>query len=340
MNASRAILTAGLIGLLVTACGGGGGSDTGALSVSVTDKPINESEIDAVCIAFNRITVHSANKGDSVILYNPSPSQVTPATHCMDTPVWDGVSPVPPVRLDALGGPLSVALAESIQVPAGRVTWVRLHFIPGASFVQDNMGVPHDMTCPSCETTDKNQERGFKLNRTIEIPANGNIAVMIDIDLRKSLTQQDGSDTYVLRPTARMELDADLGTVAGEVDEAVISTLGGTTYTGTDIDTGCAAYAYSGYNVAPVDFYPDSPVVSTASVRYDTAMGVYRYALGGLLGGTASTPEPYTIAVTCDADDPAINESLTVNSLIFTTGQNADVIAGETTPIDFQNLSF
>ena len=321
------------VAIVLSACGGGGGggsAGTGALTVSVTDKPIYESDIAAVCIAFSRITVHHANNGDIVIPYDPSPPQVTPETHCMDTPVWDGVSPVPPVRLDALGGPLTVALAESIQVPAGRITWVRLHLIPGESYVEDNLGVPHDLICPSCEPTDNNQERGFKLNRTFEVPENNNISMMIDVDLRKSLTQQDGSGIYVLRPTARMEPDADLGTIAGEVDETVITGLGGTTYSGSDIDTGCAAYAYSGYNTTPDDYYEGSPVINTASVKYDTAMGVYRYAMGGLVGGTASTPEQYTIAVTCDADDPTNNDSLT-----FTAGMNADVVAGETSTINF-----
>ncbi|MEN8108311.1 MAG: DUF4382 domain-containing protein [Pseudomonadota bacterium] len=322
------------IALLLSACGGGGGggsAGTGELTVSVTDTPINESEIAAVCIAFSRITVHHTNSGDIVMPYNPSPPQVAPETHCMDMPVWDGVLPVPPVRLDALGGPVTVALAESIQVPEGRVTWVRLHLIPGESYIEDNIGAQHDLICPSCEPTDNNQERGFKLNRTFEVPADVHIAMMVDIDLRKSLTQQGGSDTYVLRPTARMDPDADLGTVAGEVNETVITSLGGTTYTGSDIDTGCAAYAYAGHNTPPDDYYhPGSPVINTASVKYDTAMGVYRYAMGALVGGTASTPEPYTIALTCDADDPEAN-----NSLTFTAGQNADVVAGETWTTNF-----
>ena len=326
-------LVAAGLALLLSACGGGGGgggSGTGTLTVSVTDKPIDESAIDAVCIAFSRITVHHPGSADIVIPYNPSPPQVTPDTHCMDTQVWDGVSPVPPVKLDALGGPLTVALAESIQVPAGRITWVRMHLIPGESYVKDNMGVPHDLICPSCEPTDNNQERGFKLNRTLEVPENDNIAVMIDVDLRKSLTQQGGSDMYVLRPTARMEPDANLGTIAGEVSESVITGLGGTTYIGSDIDTGCAAYTYSGYDITPDDYYVGSPVVNTASVKYDTALGVYRYAMGALVGGTAVAPAHYTIAVTCDADDPEADDNLT-----FTAGKNADVIAGETTTIDF-----
>jgi hypothetical protein len=317
---------------LLAGCGGGGGGSAGSgtVTVSVTDMPINESDIAAVCIAFNRITVHHTDGGNIVAPYSPSPAQVAPATHCMDTPVWDGTPPVPPVRLDALGGPVTLALAESIQVPEGRVTWVRLHLIPGESYVEDNTGGQHDLICPSCEPTDNNQERGFKLNRTFEVAADDHIGMTVDIDLRKSLSQQGGSDTYVLRPTARMLPDEDLGTIAGQVDELVITSLGGTTYSGSDIDTGCAAYVYAGHNVTPDDYYENSPVTSTASVKYDTATSAYRYVVGAILGGTVSTPELYTVAVTCDADDPETNESLS-----FTAGQNANVVAGQTETADF-----
>lgn len=319
---------------LVSGCGGGGGGSTGTgtVTVSVTDAPINENEIAAVCISFNRITVHHTDKGAIAIPYNPSPPQVTLETHCMDMPVWDGVSPAPPVRLDALAGPVSVALTESIQVPEGRVTWVRLHLIPGASYIVDNTGEHHNLICPSCEPTDNNQERGFKLNRTFEVSADEHIAMMIDVDLRKSLTQQDGSSTYVLRPTARMEPATDLGTIAGKVDWSVIDGLGGAAYSGSDIDTGCAAYVYAGHDRAPDDFYDDSPVpvISTASVKYDIVMGDYRYAMGALVGGKVSTPEPYTVALTCGTDDPELNDDLT-----FTAGQSAEVVAGQTWTANF-----
>jgi len=49
-----------------------------------------------------------------------------------------------------------------------------------------------------------------------------------------------------------------------------------------------------------------------------------------LVGGTAATPEHYTVAITCDADDPEADEDLT-----FTSGKNADVVAGETSPINY-----
>jgi len=78
------------------------------------------------------------------------------------------------------------------------------------------------------------------------------------------------------------------------------------------------------------DYYVGSSVISTASLKHDTAMGVYRYAVKALPRGTQSTLEPYSVAVTCDTDDPESDDSLA-----FTAGKNADVVAGQTETASF-----
>ena len=221
LSASALVVTT-----VLSACGGGGGSSpqTAPLTLRVTDSPIDPELIDAVCIRFTRITVHYAGQDEVTLDYNPLPSQVGPTTHCMTGTVWNGQSPVPPVRLSALGGPLTVALAESLQVPVGRVTWIRLHFATG-SYVIETIGGQHPLACPSCEPTDNNAGRGFKLNRTFEVESGG-LALTVDIDLLKSL--HEDSTGYVLRPTARIENTAELGTIAGRVDEGLIPSNQGT----------------------------------------------------------------------------------------------------------------
>lgn len=316
-----------VVATVLSACGGGGGSSpqTAPLTVQVTDAPIDPTEIDAVCIAFNRITVHYAGQEEVTLDYNPLASQVKPETHCLTGTVWSGEPPVPPVRLSALGGPLTVALAESLQVPVGRITWVRLHFTDN-SYVLDNAGGEHDLLCPSCEPTDNNTGRGFKLNRTFEVPSGG-LALTVDVDLLKSL--HEDSTGYVLRPTARIENTAALGTIAGTVDGGLV----GSTYDGTTIETGCAVYVYAGHGTTPDDHYLDSPIVSTARVRYAETFGDYRYAAGALPGGTVAVPQPYTVALTCDADDPLVDDPSDV--VVFTGAQDADVVTGQTATVSF-----
>ena len=329
MKATWKIAFVTLVAMSLAACGDNGGSspETAPLTLRVTDSPIDPSTIDRVCIDFTRITIHYAGRDDVVLDYAPLPSQVSPATHCV-TGTWNGAAPVPPVRLSALGGPLTVALAESLQIPIGRVTWIRLHFA-GGSYVLDNVGGQHVLRCPSCDVTDNNDGRGFKLNRTLEVTSGG-VAVTVDVDLLKSL--HENANGYVLRPTARMELDDTLGTIAGTVGQGVITTQEGVLYSGANVETGCAVYIYAGHNVTPDDHYDGSIVVSTARVRYDTVSGLYRYAAGALSGGTAATPAQYTAALTCDSDDAELNATTEVT---LTAAQNANVVAGQTTTIDF-----
>ncbi len=318
-----------VVATMLSACGGGGGSSpqTAPLTLRVTDSPIDPALIDAVCIRFTRITVHYAGQDEVTLDYNPLPSQVGPATHCMTGSVWSGQPPVPPVRLSALGGPLTVALAESLQVPVGRVTWIRLHFATG-SYVLETNGGEHGLACPSCEPTDNNAGRGFKLNRTFEVESGG-LALTVDIDLLKSL--HENSTGYALRPTARIENTAELGTIAGRVDEGRIPPA--SRYVGTMLETGCAVYVYTGHGATIDDHHPSSTVVSSARVRYSESLGHYRYAVGALPGGTVAQPAPYTVALTCDADDPLLDATTEV---AFTLGgQNADVVVGQITTVDF-----
>jgi len=232
---------------------------------------------------------------------------------------------------------LTVALAESLEVPVGRITWIRLHFA-GNSYVMLAAGGEEPLRCPSCEPTDNNQERGFKLNRTFEVTSGG-VAVTVDIDLLKSL-HQDGSG-YVLRPTARIEVDSTLGTIAGTVDENLIDDAGGTLSVGGIVeDTGCAVYVYEGDVTSPEDYFylvgppvEISPVISTARVKFDLGTGSYRYAAGALVGGSSATPTRYTVALTCSPDDPAVDED--EMTVVFTQPQAADVVAGMVTEINF-----
>jgi hypothetical protein len=278
MRPMKTLETAALVvfaSTLMNACGGGGESapQTAPLTLNVTDSPIDPTQITAVCIRFTRITVHYAGQNEVTLDYNPLPSQVRPETHCMTGSVWTGQAPVPPVRLSALGGPLTVALAESLQVPVGRVTWIRLHFAPG-SYVLEANGGQQTLLCPSCEPTDNNAGRGFKLNRTFEVESGG-VALTVDIDLLKSLLYENSTE-YVLRPTARIENTAALGTIAGTVHGELLDT----TYDGTTVETGCAVYVFQGADALIDDHHLSSTVLSSARVRYSETLGTYGYAAG------------------------------------------------------------
>jgi hypothetical protein len=334
-------LLAATVGLL-GACSHGGGDSTAPLSISLTDAPIDTTNIDRVCISFNRVTLHYASGEDVEVDYSPPPALVTSDTHCLeDGGVWDGADPVPPVRLDALSGELTVALVESTLVPTGLVTWIRLHFLQDASYVWEiDPNVSVDLSCPSCEVTDNdNDGRGFKLNHPFEITEAG-LALTVDVELTQSLLHMN-SMGYVLRPVTRVELDATLGTISGTVASELLAAdaLDGSTYGdgNTDVDTGCSVYVYPDGTLAADDYDmedPAAPVITSSRVRYNLDTGEYVYAAGALEAGD------YGLAVTCDMDDPEVDEMVselpdTGGEVVFTSVQGATVVAGQRTTLNF-----
>jgi hypothetical protein len=343
MSRSHYLLTAFCSTAIVAGCSGGGdsGQSTAPLTVQVVDAPIDPAQIEKVCISFTAVTLHYSGNDDVYLEYDPLPSQVSADTHCTDANGWDGMEPVPPVRLDALSGALTVALVDSLQVPIGRIQWIRLHFDEGS--IVDGVGGEYPLACPSCEVTDNNQGRGFKLNRSFEVPAGG-LALLIDIDLLKSLHQN--ADGYILRPTARIEINDSLGTIAGDVDGQIVTDLGGETFEGGDVDTGCAVYVFPD-DVSDIDdfHYMGSNVISTATVRYNgEAEPSYSYAAGGLPGGEVGAPESYRVALTCGDDDPLTDDDVLIDddplpdedgTVRFIDVQTANVVAGETAEVHF-----
>jgi Domain of unknown function (DUF4382) len=338
-NMSRGHRLAGLLALtlIVAGCSGGGSgaSATGPFSLQVVDAPLDPSLIDRVCIAFSAITVHYAGNPDARLDYEPLTSQVSPATHC--TSGWDGTLPAPPVRLDALSGALTVHLVDSLEIPTGRATWIRLHFADG-SYVVENGGGVVPLQCPSCEITDNNTGRGFKLNRTFEVTSAG-LSLIADVDLRQSLLHENAGG-YVLRPTVRVELNSRQGTISGSVAGAVITDRGGTAFTGGDTDTGCAVYVFPDDGSDLDDFHygsndQGSNVVTTASVRY---IGLpdpdaYAYAAGALPVNEDGTARNYRVALTCDLDDPLTDDDGI--DVFFTAPVTTSVSAGQTSDVDF-----
>jgi hypothetical protein len=94
----------------------------------------------------------------------------------------------------------------------------------------------------------------------------------------------------------------------------------------------CAVYVCEPRR-APDDFNDGSLVIAAARVLYSVSLGQYRYAVGALPAGTTAAPTPYSVALTCDVDDPMVDDTSAV--VTFTAGTNADVVIGQTTTVDF-----
>lgn len=291
MKRFGSVLAFGAI-LAVSGCGnsggGGSGASTGALSLQITDGPVETAE--HVYIQFSGLELQG--EGQRTTLYyceDPADSTKTVVSGSACT------TPPAPKRLDllALSGGQADFLLDSFVLPSGRYNWIRLMVDTAGtrdSYIVLMGGAEYELTIPSGDQT------GLKLNRGFVVPAGGSADFTIDFDLRKSV-HMTGMGDYKLRPTLRMVDNTMVGAISGMVDASLVP--GGCTP---------AVYVFEGSGVTPDDIDGIAPdPVSTASVKLDINDGKYKYKAAFLEAGS------YTVAYTCDAavDDPTINDTLT-----------------------------
>ncbi|KPV41752.1 hypothetical protein AN478_01425 [Thiohalorhabdus denitrificans] len=261
--------------VLLAACAGesgGGGSDTGSVTVAVTDAPVDAAE--EVVVTFDGVTL--------------KPADGPPVEHTFEE--------ARSVDLLTLTGSAREKLLDGVTVPAGPYNWMRLH-VEAEQGVSDSYirmdGSEHSLYVPS------GAETGLKLVRGFTVPAGGEADFTVDFDLRKSVHQpQDGGD-YYLRPALRLVDNATTGHLAGTVTANYV------TDSCESPDNGLAVYVYEGSGVTPddVDGTEPDPVTSAMAVQEEDT-GDYRYEAGYLAAGT------YTVAFTCNArdDDPEADD--------------------------------
>jgi len=276
----------------MTACGGGNVQGTGTVEISITDAPVDSAE--AVVIHFTEAALHGPDGTTTVKVIDPVTDQ-----------------PGRSIDLLQLQGGMWTGLFTD-EVTAGQYSWIRLTLDMSQSYIQIN-GQQYALRCTSCENS------GYRLNRSFNVVADGTMALMLDFDLRKSITDPSSGIDYILRPTVRVIETAASGAIKGDIDASLIANLGGF--------TGCSVYAFADNDALLDDVYIpiDMPIpseqnnpVSTAKVVYEN--NIYQYTLSFLPAGD------YTVALTCDAD---MDSAATDDTLTFSDPVNVTVIASE-----------
>lgn len=282
----RMVIPAVTIAMAVAlgACSGGGGegSETGRLSLAVTDAPVDDAS--SVVVQFSGVAFKRAGAATEVV------KDLIPTPRQLDL-------------LQYQEGRAALLL-DGVSLPAGDYEWVRL-IVDNQSGVRDSYvvltsGEECELRVPS------GAQSGLKLNRGFTLPADGSVALTIDFDLRKSLHAPPGqvgaaaacTQGYLLRPTLRIVDDADVGAIAGHVDSALVTEQ-------------CLpkVYVFSGAGVVPDDIEEadgaDADPLVVASVAVENGSTAYAYHAAFLPPGT------YTVAFTCDDDDAAADDALT-----------------------------
>lgn len=262
--------------LIATGCGGSSWTpSSGALSLNITDAPIDEA--DAVAVAFTGVAVKPAAGSEIEIDFS-------------STKVID---------LLALQGDASQALLEDYSLPAGQYNWIRLAVDESASYVEIN-GAQYPLTVPS------GAESGLKLNRTFDVASQDDQGFTIDFDLRKSV-HQSGNGVYRLRPTLRIVDDSERGHISGTIAAALVD--GNADCLDAAGEIGATIYVFEGAAATPTDINIDGSTSPLTSADVSADNGTYRYTVGFLPAGT------YTLALTCQADEDDAEQSDTITFL-------------------------
>jgi hypothetical protein len=266
-------------------CSGGGGDspDTGKMSLSVTDAPVDDAS--SVVVQFSGVAFKREGEAPEVVQnLTPSPRQLN--------------------LLEYQEGRAALLL-DGVTMPAGRYEWVRL-IVDTQQNVRDSYIVL--TTGEECELrVPSGAESGLKLNRGFTLPADGSVALTIDFDLRKSIhappgqqgTTEECTQGYLMRPTLRIVDNANVGAIAGTVDSALVT-------------EGCLpkVYVFSGAGVTPDDIEEagsatDVDPLLVANVAVQNGATSYGYRAAFL------PPASYTVAFTCGDDDPTDDDVLT-----------------------------
>ncbi len=289
--------------LLLGSCGGGGSASTSTLNLGLTDAPV--SGVTKVWIQFTGVEVKPAGGKAIDFMFSPAKG----------------------VDLLSLQGGATATFLNDTAVPAGQYQWVRLMVDtkPGASYVMDSTG-QHDLTIPS------GAETGLKLIKGFTMPAGAVASFTVDFVLSKSLIAPQGlSPDYLLKPVLRLVDNTQVGTISGTFQA---STLSAQSNCGTRPPV---VYVYTGAGVQPDDIYkapagttdtdPASAAepLTTATAALNS-MSDYAYNVAFLPAGT------YTVAFTCDPDDPTVDEdTLTPDPIHFTIYPQAVAVTANMT---------
>jgi len=314
-----------LAAALVAACGGsggGGGQDkTGALTIGLTDAPVDVA--DEVVVQFSGVELKPKDGNAFTINF------IAPKT----------------IDLLALQGTNRATLLDGEQVPSGEYTWMRLMVdadpnVAGDSYITIG-GSQCELRIPS------GSETGLKLNRGFTVGVGTTTDLTVDFDLRKSVVQPPGQRTsvptcdgqaFLLKPVLRVVDSLQVGTITGTVDPTLITQSCPAGELGNVYLFG----PYSDTDPVPVpDDVDDNDAdganpITTAMVALDGASNA-AYTIGFVPAGN------YVAAYTCSADAPDVDADLAdtpagADEVVdFTpgTGVPVTVVSNQSTTVDF-----
>jgi hypothetical protein len=290
--------------VLLPACGGGGSSGpSSTLNVSLADAPTSLAGVQSVFITVTGVQVQ--------------PTNGSPLTFNLNSPLS--------VDLLTLQQGNLAPLVNGASVPAGSYDWLRL--ILDTSAGKDyvlfcSSGAPCAAPTQIALNIPSGAETGLKIVRGFTMPVNGAIHLVVDFNVNSSIVPLPNSMWWQLKPVLRVVATDTVGTIAGTISAVAMQAakFSKTACSATNLPT---VYLYSTQsattNVTPDDIFtgteettettPVQPIV-TQLTTYNAASGSASFNIQWL--ASDSGYNYYTVAFTCDPDDPNVDESAIV----------------------------
>jgi hypothetical protein len=248
------------------------------------------------------------------------------------------------------------SLVNGANVPAGSYDWMRLDLDTSA-------GRNYVLVCPAgtgttCAspktvalTIPSGAETGLKIVRGFTMPVNGAIHLVIDFTVSSSIVPIPNSTSWHMKPVLRVVQTDTVGSIAGTISASAMQAakFSKTACSSTNPPT---VYVYAAQsattNVTPDDIFtgteeatettPVQPIV-TQPTTYSATDGSATFNIQWL--ASDSGYNEYTVAFTCDPDDPSVDESAivppaTAPTITFNTYSTpVAVTTGATSTVNF-----
>ncbi|MDX1302129.1 DUF4382 domain-containing protein [Photobacterium sp.] len=315
-------IIAGVVGLVLVGCDGGGSSESGTGKFSLAFSDATVDGLDQVCVAFDKISVHHTDGGESnwgttSFAADQSSPECIPSG--MIIPGSDTGNPeFMVINLMAYQGSNSLQVLSNEVMAAGKYTQLRLSVLEENNHAYSD-GTPYSHVM---ETLTKDK-LGFgvasgelKLDG-FDVTADATQAYTLEFDLRKSMVEN--ANGYQLKPRGvRLVNNEGVAYIDGTVgSEACLGNL-----------NDAFVYIYPGSTQVYGDLGSDSEPFTSASVEVDTLSGEGQFAVGYVPLGS------YDLALVCNGsedDSEAGGDTLSITDPII-----ADVIL----PITGVTVSF
>ena len=317
-------------GALALAGCGGSDNGNGVLTVKITDSPVEAAE--HVYVVFEGLEIKPVD-GDAIAFdFDGNRREIDLLT------LQDGVTE---------------SLLDGADVPVGDYEWIRLKVYAAENMMDGSRIVVPSGARANGRTYDAGTyslfipsgfQTGLKLVRPFSVGAGSTTRLVIDFDLRKSAIAPPGrAPNFILKPTLRLVDELETGTIAGDVDVALLAAE-----FGIDDVEACfpAVYLFEGGEAEPDDadgMSADGPLLFEALEANEE--GVASYVLAFVPATRAGVgDDDYTVAFTCDGDvdtadvddfDPTGENAELSGTMAWVVENFVVVDAGETTVVDF-----